>query len=143
MIEQQMKVLQSLFHRYGYLGESHLTPKKLQQRTEYFFKTTLESKLFDETTINIAFIYMKKILKRLNDKLSDKRFKCLMLSCFYYSYNGRYQNHITLKEFYESLNVFVHYITLEEAEKWKINSYFALDCNLLIGEEDFAEQRIC
>eukprot|EP01080_Neovahlkampfia_damariscottae_P012045 gene12045-5441_t len=116
--------------------ESHLTKMKQKQRANYFFEITMKSKLFDDPSISVALVYLSKILKRLNDKISDKKFICLLLSCLYHAYNGGLDEYISIKDLYNEFHVFVHYITFKEAENWVTHSLLALDCDLSVSEED-------
>eukprot|EP01080_Neovahlkampfia_damariscottae_P002542 gene2542-3504_t len=134
----QINYLSTLFHEHSYLGKSHITEKKLMQRTIYLFKTALESKFVNTTIIETAFVYFTKILQILNDKICDKKFKCIFVACMYLSlFQSMNEEEYTLIEIYEKLNLYVHYITLEELEKWLTKSLLVLNMDLSVTTEDF------
>ena len=126
--KRQINYLTNLFNEHSYFSDSHISKNKLKSRMEFLFKNALESKFTNNEILKISLVYLSKILKKLNNKICHKKFKCVFVSTIFLAIQQTICDvDLSLEDIYEHFNLFVHYIHLEDLEKWFNNSLIVLN----------------
>jgi hypothetical protein len=101
------------------------------------FETCANSEILDEFTLRLALFYLKKILKNYTEKIDDIKFKSLFVVSLYFSLNFVEVGSFTLTELYQTFDLYVQYITLEEIRKHRDEAVSLLNFDLSFTASEF------
>jgi hypothetical protein len=129
--------VKDLFQNHSYIKESHLKKETILKRTFHMFETCANSEILDEFTLRLALFYLKKILKNYTEKIDDIKFKSLFVVSLYFSLNFVEVGSFTLTELYQTFDLYVQYITLEEIRKHRDEAVSLLNFDLSFTASEF------